>query len=79
MRAIALNSQVVKILVFFMLIIPKPALSDANLVNVGVRNTSPRNVIDELDPDDTSGCLSLGELDIVFRTETMVHLMSASY
>lgn len=69
MRAIVLNSQVVKILTLFMLIIPKPAPSDANLVSVSVRNTSPRNVIEELDPDDTSDCLSLGELDIVFRTD----------
>src|ERR1700688_67684 len=69
MRAIVLNSKVVKVLTFFMLIIPSPVLSDANLVNVSVRNTSPRNVIEDLDPDDTGDCLSLGELDIVFRTD----------
>jgi hypothetical protein len=70
MRAIALNSQVVKILTFFMLIIPRPALSDASLVNVlSVSNRSPRDVIEESDPDDTDDCLSLGELDIAFRTD----------
>ena len=69
MRAIVLNSKVVKALTFFMLIIPSPVLSDANLVNVSVGNTSPRNVVGELDPDDTGDCLSLGELDIVFRTD----------
>ena len=69
MRAIVLNSKVVKVLTFFMLIIPSPVLSDANLVNVSVGNTSPRNVVGELDPDDTGDCLSLGELDIVFRTD----------
>jgi len=69
MRAIVLNSKVVKALTFFMLIIPSPVLSDANLVNVSVGNTSPRNVVEELDPDDTGDCLSLGELDIVFRTD----------
>ena len=69
MRAIVLNSKVVKALTFFVLIIPSPVLSDANLVNVSVGNTSPRNVVEELDPDDTGDCLSLGELDIVFRTD----------
>jgi len=69
MRAIVLNSKVVKALTFFVLIIPSPALSDGNLVNVSVGNTSPRNVVEELDPDDTGDCLSLGELDIVFRTD----------
>ena len=69
MRAIVLNSKVVKALTFFVLIIPSPVLSDANLVNVSIGNTSPRNVVEELDPDDTGDCLSLGELDIVFRTD----------
>jgi hypothetical protein len=52
-----------------MLIIPRPAFSDADLVNVSGRNTNPRSVIEELDPDDIDDCLSLGELDIVFRTD----------
>ena len=52
-----------------MLIIPSPVLCDANLVNVSVRNTSPRKAIEELDPDDPGDCLSLGELDIVIRTD----------
>lgn len=70
MRAIVLNSQVVKILTFFVLIMPGPVLSNANLVNVfSVRNTGPRDIIEELDPDNTGDCLSLGELDIVFRTD----------
>ena len=64
-----LISKIVKILTCFMVIIARPALSDANLVNVfSVRNTSPRDVIEELDPDDIGDCLSLGELEIVFRT-----------
>jgi hypothetical protein len=30
---------------------------------------SVREVLEELDPEDTNGCFSMGELDIVFRTD----------
>jgi hypothetical protein len=53
-----------------MVIVPKPARSHANFVHVpSLADTRIRGVFDELDPDDTGDCLSLGELDFVFRTE----------
>jgi hypothetical protein len=70
MRAILLNSQIVKILTFSMLIIPRPALSDADLgVRIRRGDTSIRGVLDEVDPEDEADCLSMGELDIFFRTD----------
>jgi len=52
-----------------MVIIPTPARSHANFVHVpSLADTRIRDVLDELDPDDTDDCLSPGELDIVFRT-----------
>jgi hypothetical protein len=52
-----------------MVIIPRPGLSHAKFVHVSrLADTGIRDVLDELDPDDTGDCLSLGELDIVFRT-----------
>jgi hypothetical protein len=35
----------------------------------GWRNTSLREISIELDPQDENGCFSMGELDIVFRTD----------
>src|SRR4029077_1153693 len=68
-RAIVLNCRIVKVLALFMVIIPGPARSHANFVHVpSLADTRIRSVLDELDPDDTDDCLSLGELDIVFRT-----------
>jgi hypothetical protein len=58
------------------MIIPTPARSHANFVHApGLADTRIRDVLDKPDPDDTGDCLSLGELDIVFRGETMVHPM----
>jgi len=52
-----------------MVIIPTPARSHANFVDVpSLAGTRIRDVLDELDPEDISDCLPLGILDIVFRT-----------
>jgi hypothetical protein len=52
-----------------MVIIPTPARSHASFVNVpSLADTRIHDVLDEPDPGDTGDCLSLGELDIVFRT-----------
>src|SRR5580704_12301644 len=69
MRGAVLNCRVVKILTLLMVIIPTPARSHANFVHVpSLAGTRIRDILDEPDPDDTGDCLSLGELDIVFRT-----------
>jgi hypothetical protein len=53
-----------------MVIIPTPPLSHANVAHVSrLADTRVRDLLEELDPDDTGDCLSLGELDIVFRTD----------
>jgi hypothetical protein len=68
MRGAALNSRILKILTLLMVIIPRPARSHANFVHVpDLADTRIRDVFDELHPDDTGDCFSLGELDIVFR------------
>ena len=65
-----LNCRIAKMLTLLVAINPRPALSNASLVNaLKVRDTNTREVVDELDPDDTNGCFSLGELDIVFRSD----------
>jgi hypothetical protein len=70
MRGAVLNCRIVKILTLLTMIIPRPARSHANLVHVpSLAGTRIRDVLDELDPEDTGDCLSLGALDIVFRTE----------
>jgi hypothetical protein len=52
-----------------MMIIPTLARSHANLTHVpNLAGTRIRDVLDELDPEDIGDCLSLGALDIVFRT-----------
>jgi hypothetical protein len=52
-----------------MVIIPRPALSHANVAHVSTSTHARiRDLLEELDPDDSSDCFSLGELDIVFRT-----------
>jgi hypothetical protein len=71
MRGAVLNCRIVKILTLLMVIIPTPARSHANFVHVpSLADTRIRDILDEPDPDDTGDCLSLGELDIVFRTGT---------
>jgi hypothetical protein len=69
MRGAVLNCRIVKILTLLMVIIPTPARSHANFADVpSLAGTRIRDVLDEPDPDDNGDCLSLGELDIVFRT-----------
>ena len=64
-----MNCKIIKILTLLTVIIPRPARSHANFVHVpSSADTRIHDVLDELDPDDTGDCLSLGELDIVFRT-----------
>jgi hypothetical protein len=58
------------ILPLLMLVVPRSALSDANVLHVSsLPDTSIREPVYELDPDDNGACLSMGALDIVFRTE----------
>src|SRR5246127_5769852 len=69
MRGAVLNCRIVKVLILLMVIIPTPARSHANFVHgPSLAGTRIRDILDEPDPDDTGDCLSLGELDIVFRT-----------
>jgi hypothetical protein len=69
MRGAVLNCRIVKTLTLLMVIIPTPARSHANFVHgPSLAGTRIRGILDEPDPDDTGDCLSLGELDIVFRT-----------
>ena len=69
MRAIVLNCRIVKMLTLFVVIIPRLALSDANLAHSSRQaDTSIRELGYELDPEDNGNCVSLGALDIVFRT-----------
>jgi len=69
MRGAVLNCRIVRILTLLMVIIPTPARSHANFVHVpNLADARIRDVLDELDPEDVGDCLSLGELDIVFRT-----------
>ena len=69
MRDAVLNCRIVKVLILLMVIIPTPARSHASFVHgPSLAGTRIRDVLDEPDPDDTGDCLSLGELDIVFRT-----------
>jgi hypothetical protein len=69
MRPIVLNGRIVKMLTLFVVIIPGLALSDANLAHSSRQaDTSIRELGYELDPEDNGNCVSLGALDIVFRT-----------
>jgi hypothetical protein len=64
-----LNCRIVKILTLLTVIIPTPARSHANFARVrSLAGTRIHDVLDELDPEDIGDCLSLGALDIVFRT-----------
>ena len=52
-----------------MLIIPTSARSHANFVHVpSLADARIRDLLHELDPEDIGDCLSMGALDIVFRT-----------
>jgi hypothetical protein len=68
-RAIVLNCRIVKLLTLFLLI-PRPALGDRSLVDsIKDRDAGIGKVLEEVDPKDGMDCLSMGELDIVFRTD----------
>ena len=68
-RAIVLNRRIVKLLILLLVIIPRPALCDRSLVDsIKGRDAGIRKVLEEVDPKDDMDCLSMGELDIVFRT-----------
>jgi hypothetical protein len=69
-RAIVLNYRIVKVLTLFVVIIPRSALCDPSLVDsIMDRDAGIRKVLEEVDPKDGMDCLSMGELDIVFRTD----------
>ena len=64
-----LTCIIVKMLTVFVVIIPRLALSNANLaLSSRPADTSDRELAHEVDPEDNGHCLSLGALDIVFRT-----------
>ncbi|PYL29588.1 MAG: hypothetical protein DMF45_05240 [Verrucomicrobia bacterium] len=70
MGANVLNCRIVNILTFIMVIIPRPELSHANFVHVSrLADARIHDFMDDVDPDDTEDCFSLGELDIDFRTD----------
>ena len=65
-----LNCRIVKVLTLFAVIVPRSALCDRGLADsIKDRDAGIRNVLEEVDPKDDADCLSMGELDIVFRTE----------
>jgi hypothetical protein len=69
-RVSVLNHRILTILALLMAMVPKFAVGDANLAHVSrLTDSSIRELVDELDPDDNGDCLSLGALDIVFRTD----------
>jgi len=64
------SRRISKILALLMVTVPRSALSDADLGHVSrLADTSIRQLVDELDPDDNRGCLSLGGLEVVFRSD----------
>jgi hypothetical protein len=65
-----LNCRIVKALVLFLVVVPRPALCDRSLVDsINDRDAGIRKVLEEVDPKDDMNCLSMGDLDIVFRTD----------
>jgi hypothetical protein len=69
-RVNVLKHRIVKIVALLMVTVPRFALSDANLVYFSsLADTNIRELVDEVDPDDNGDCLSLGALEIVFRTD----------
>jgi hypothetical protein len=64
------NCRIVNVLTLFVVIIPRSALCDRSLVDsIKDRDAGIRKVLEEVDPKDDMDCLSMGELDIVFRTD----------
>jgi hypothetical protein len=62
--------RILTILPLLMVIVPRPAMSNANVTHISsLSGTSIRELMDELDPYDDSVCLSFGALDIEFRTD----------
>ena len=70
-RFLVLNSQALKILPLVLLLAAGPTFGAPVLSPLfsNTPKTNARGVMDELDPDDTPQCSSLGELNIEFRTE----------
>src|SRR5258708_562646 len=69
-RGNVLNRRILKMLALLMVIVPRSALSDANLGHLSkLADTKIRQLVNEFDPDENGDCLSLGALDIVFRTD----------
>jgi len=69
-RVNVLNRRILKMLALLMVIVPRSALSDANLGHLSkLADTKIRQLVNEFDPDENGDCLSLGALDIVFRTD----------
>jgi hypothetical protein len=65
-----LNYRILKVLTLFVVIIPRPALGDRSLVDsIKDRDAAILKVLEEIDPKDDVDCPSMGELDIVFRTD----------
>ena len=66
---IVLNCRIAKVLTLFVVIIQRLALSDDNLAHSSMlAGTSIRELEYELDAENNENCVSLGALDIVFRT-----------
>lgn len=58
-----------EILALSMLLVPIGALGDAHIASgSGMPKAGSRGVVEELDAGNEADCLSMGELDIVFRT-----------
>ena len=66
-----LNSRTLKIFGLFILIISRPALGDGNRNSLlrGAAHRGLRELAEELDPSDANDCFSMGELDVMFRTD----------
>jgi hypothetical protein len=70
MRANVSHRRILTILPLLMVIVPRSAMGDAKVTHVSsLPDTSIREPMDELDPDEDAGCLSLGALDIAFQTD----------
>ena len=64
-----LNCRILKLLTLLVMTIPTPARSHTNFWHATrLADSRMSDFIDELDPNVTEDCFSLGELDIIFRT-----------
>lgn len=70
MRTNLLHRRILTILALLMVIVPRSALSDPSVMHTSsLAESSIREPMSELDPGNDGGCLSLGALDIAFRTD----------